>query len=195
MKSSILLLTAAALCQALIAGTSVAPETPYVCSPRSIAGGNIVYTDNYASALYLRHADGSTLQLAASPGAGLYFTVSPDHAQIGAKLIGDDGMQTPAVIDAASGTVRRLCASAAKAGQVSFTSDGRCAYTLDTKLVIENGTERRTVDLGTYANIAPVSPDGRFAAYNTNDDQLWICLLYTSPSPRDRTRSRMPSSA
>ena len=22
-----------------------------------------------------------------------------------------------------------------------------------------------------------------------------ICLLYTSPSPRDRTRSRMPSSA
>ena len=27
-------------------------------------------------------------------------------------------------------------------------------------------------------------------------DVLWsICLLYTSPSPRDRTRSRMPSSA
>ena len=23
----------------------------------------------------------------------------------------------------------------------------------------------------------------------------WRCLLYTSPSPRDRTRSRMPSSA
>ena len=25
--------------------------------------------------------------------------------------------------------------------------------------------------------------------------QLLVCLLYTSPSPRDRTRSRMPSSA
>ena len=24
---------------------------------------------------------------------------------------------------------------------------------------------------------------------------LYTCLLYTSPSPRDRTRSRMPSSA
>ena len=24
---------------------------------------------------------------------------------------------------------------------------------------------------------------------------MWNCLLYTSPSPRDRTRSRMPSSA
>ena len=33
-----------------------------------------------------------------------------------------------------------------------------------------------------------------------DDDLLWLtepraCLLYTSPSPRDRTRSRMPSSA
>ena len=27
------------------------------------------------------------------------------------------------------------------------------------------------------------------------DDPISICLLYTSPSPRDRTRSRMPSSA
>ena len=25
--------------------------------------------------------------------------------------------------------------------------------------------------------------------------KIFICLLYTSPSPRDRTRSRMPSSA
>ena len=25
--------------------------------------------------------------------------------------------------------------------------------------------------------------------------EVWTCLLYTSPSPRDRTRSRMPSSA
>ena len=28
-----------------------------------------------------------------------------------------------------------------------------------------------------------------------NDDLTGVCLLYTSPSPRDRTRSRMPSSA
>src|SRR5664280_3206702 len=27
------------------------------------------------------------------------------------------------------------------------------------------------------------------------DHPLHVCLLYTSPSPRDRTRSRMPSSA
>ena len=25
--------------------------------------------------------------------------------------------------------------------------------------------------------------------------KFWVCLLYTSPSPRDRQKSRMPSSA
>ena len=31
--------------------------------------------------------------------------------------------------------------------------------------------------------------------YNKHKLKERICLLYTSPSPRDRTRSRMPSSA
>ena len=31
--------------------------------------------------------------------------------------------------------------------------------------------------------------------YTDIDLYHWSCLLYTSPSPRDRTRSRMPSSA
>ena len=32
-------------------------------------------------------------------------------------------------------------------------------------------------------------------AGDNNSARVQICLLYTSPSPRDRTRSRMPSSA
>ena len=31
--------------------------------------------------------------------------------------------------------------------------------------------------------------------YNTSAGQFKACLLYTSPSPRDRQKSRMPSSA
>ena len=33
------------------------------------------------------------------------------------------------------------------------------------------------------------------AEFSFSDGTLYPCLLYTSPSPRDRTRSRMPSSA
>ena len=44
------------------------------------------------------------------------------------------------------------------------------------------------------------APDGWAGGKHTYDGSSWgnvsgCCLLYTSPSPRDRTRSRMPSSA
>ena len=40
--------------------------------------------------------------------------------------------------------------------------------------------------------------EGSIANFCSNNDVSLLsiaCLLYTSPSPRDRTRSRMPSSA
>ena len=41
-----------------------------------------------------------------------------------------------------------------------------------------------------------LEPTDRNMFYQLQDyDLLTTCLLYTSPSPRDRTRSRMPSSA
>ena len=36
---------------------------------------------------------------------------------------------------------------------------------------------------------------GAAMSFENNIDKIYGCLLYTSPSPRDRTRSRMPSSA
>ena len=39
------------------------------------------------------------------------------------------------------------------------------------------------------------SPTQVFSSTEENDSNIMSCLLYTSPSPRDRTRSRMPSSA
>ena len=35
----------------------------------------------------------------------------------------------------------------------------------------------------------------KFTPKNAETGKYGVCLLYTSPSPRDRTRSRMPSSA
>ena len=37
--------------------------------------------------------------------------------------------------------------------------------------------------------------NAKLSEFNSSTDNLEDCLLYTSPSPRDRTRSRMPSSA
>ena len=41
---------------------------------------------------------------------------------------------------------------------------------------------------------APTKTEGTAITYD-DAQEVYTCLLYTSPSPRDRTRSRMPSSA
>ena len=50
-----------------------------------------------------------------------------------------------------------------------------------------------------YASIGPAIPGGVMLSGHTDvvpvDGQPWTCLLYTSPSPRDLSTSRMPSSA
>ena len=67
---------------------------------------------------------------------------------------------------------------------------------LDIDILSTGGTKNFIEEIG--VNVTDVSSvtgfpeilDGRVKTLHPN-----ICLLYTSPSPRDRTRSRMPSSA
>ena len=65
-------------------------------------------------------------------------------------------------------------------GNVAFVSDGNIKTHLaqkDLNICFRTGHSINPLERG-------------HIAYRTDD-----CLLYTSPSPRDRTRSRMPSSA
>ena len=50
--------------------------------------------------------------------------------------------------------------------------------------------------LGNAANSLPIFTGNSHYVINVlNAEQGHLCLLYTSPSPRDRQKSRMPSSA
>ena len=67
--------------------------------------------------------------------------------------------------------------------QINLTGLGSgSSHTLNVAFDGVNTKFKITHDSGTHAKV-------------TRASQLMICLLYTSPSPRDRTRSRMPSSA
>ena len=65
-------------------------------------------------------------------------------------------------------------------------------------MAMEAGHWRRVVNFKDSTKIfdqsiiQPLLNDGMITR---NETLYYICLLYTSPSPRDRTRSRMPSSA
>ena len=85
-----------------------------------------------------------------------------------------------------------------KGNKILFTS-GRSGspqiYELDLRKL--NPKAKRVSFEGTYNAKASYLPneEGIIFVHRSNDGLFHICLLYTSPSPRDRTRSRMPSSA
>ena len=66
-------------------------------------------------------------------------------------------------------------------------------------IITLNAWEINWKDLDPHSNYILLG--GHMGAYQSREysylksEKKWICLLYTSPSPRDATLSRMPSSA
>ena len=83
----------------------------------------------------------------------------------------------------------------------NFTDEGRWDGFIDMDIITDNKKTTEPSDFIQLMQVAslicsalPVMEiDEEFR--NTLCDYASSCLLYTSPSPRDRTRSRMPSSA
>ena len=66
----------------------------------------------------------------------------------------------------------------------------------------DRGDEIKAILTSVYNSLQEkgYNPINQIVGYILSEDPTYItnynnCLLYTSPSPRDRTRSRMPSSA
>ena len=69
--------------------------------------------------------------------------------------------------------------------------------TINSSIMIREGNVLKTISVGENMIAQYTSPETfpRTCGIYDLSQFLMGCLLYTSPSPRDRTRSRMPSSA
>jgi len=97
--------------------------------------------------------------------------------------------------DGVSATVTELDESRLPEGDVTIDVDFSSLNYKDGMVL--NGIGRLVRD---YPHVPGVDLAGTVTAsddprYSPGDQVICTCLLYTSPSPRDRTRSRMPSSA
>ena len=64
------------------------------------------------------------------------------------------------------------------------------------ELAAKKGVSKSSIVAAALASwLSPDAADQREAAIAKRLDRLSRCLLYTSPSPRDKRQSRMPSSA
>ena len=68
-----------------------------------------------------------------------------------------------------------------------------CVFAVHMKMLTVVWFEQ--MDLESYALTAPSGTDESMESFPLTKGKKMHCLLYTSPSPRDDNRSRMPSSA
>ena len=106
--------------------TFEAENTGYFISPVETPFG-IVFTDNYASKLYLLNQN-SVKTLVESPGCGRYFSISPDGNLIVFKSIRSDGKQAPAVYNLSLNKTEVLSAYSDLSSQAILSVDGDCVF-------------------------------------------------------------------
>ena len=112
---------------------------------------------------------------ARAAGEGADLLVLPEEAMLGAREVGEE---FPDAVAAAWEPFAAGLAALAREHGIAVVAGG-----------YEPGPDRRP-----YNTLLAVGADGaRLGAYRKL--HLYDCLLYTSPSPRDATLSRMPSSA
>ena len=82
--------------------------------------------------------------------------------------------------------------------KIGRTTIGNTSFDNMLSLGVDNNTTGSNYNFGAVANnqtIMNIANSTTHNSFRAENVEVMRCLLYTSPSPRDRTRSRMPSSA
>jgi hypothetical protein len=170
------------LCSSAVFAGKQTEQQRFLSSPIPTAAG-VLFSDHLSGGLYLRNNTGVSA-VSLMPGSDQYVSVSADGRFAGFKEVLSDGLQRPVLFDLTGNTGTILHPSGQHIGQISFSNNGDIAFTVGTELTILNGTAKRTIPLGTYSNIAPISPDGARAVFNDTNDQLWLIDLNTQSKIR-----------
>ena len=115
--------------------------------------------------------------------------------------LGGGEFATPQVLSNAAGVLAvAALGDVVSEGEVALSLVFRAPTEIENTLIeiTDNQTYDSEFGFNSLALPAPVQLQTRpevFALANNYPNPFNPCLLYTSPSPRDRTRSRMPSSA
>ncbi|MGB9561922.1 MAG: hypothetical protein ACPL6C_03825, partial [bacterium] len=143
----------------------------------------IAYTTWNDKGLFLYELESNrSITVSQACGAGRYYRFSPDGRFLLFKEVVRD---TDRIIQRAVrvdlyGMQREILVQSDLVGNPSQSSYGEIAVSVDNELIILDGGTRKSMNLGNYANLTPISPDGKFVVYNSNDDQLFLLDLQTA---------------
>ena len=122
------------------------------------------------------------------------------------EVLGDKGLDGMLITNLTN--IRYICGFTGSAASCLVTPSGQYFIT-DGRYIEQSKSQvkgfERYIDMSSHFNqikenkLNPgglkIAFEGDHMSYAQYEKMTETCLLYTSPSPRDRTRSRMPSSA
>jgi len=148
----------------------------------SWSGKKIIYSGEDYFGLYVLNLESEkVVSITQTPGAGYKVNFSFDGTKIGFKLIDENGFQQPVYYDVDSQKNVELYNKSIATGVPTFSNNGSIAFTIGSELIVlnKNLIETFRFNIGNYANLAPISPDGKKVVFNDENDQLWILELET----------------
>lgn len=148
----------------------------------SPTGDAVVFSGEDYHGLYLLSNKTKQIKtIANNPGAGYRVSWSNDGIKIGFKLIHANNQQQPVYYDRQKNEIIPLFPISISAGVPTFADSGLITFTIGNKLHVLNSVLQPVfeIDLGSYANLAPISPDGKFVVFNDSNDQLWLLEIMT----------------
>ncbi|PLX11198.1 MAG: hypothetical protein C0594_03940, partial [Marinilabiliales bacterium] len=117
------------------------------------------------------------------------YTISPDRRMLGYKLIDENGYQQAALYDLQKDKQLVLNTKSKLCGQPSIGNNGTVCYTVGNDLYVKKSQSQRKFNLGFYANIVVVSPNGSYVSFADNQGALCVLGLdngnITKVSPPD----------
>ena len=145
---------------------------------------HMLFTKASGKGLYLTKISGGKLiNISDGPGSGYRASWSPDGRFIAFKqlvnIANDQYLQVPSLFDVNNERFIQLHEPVSHAGVPTISRHGKVAFTIGEELLISDtlGQVTQQFDLGAYANLTPISANGRWVVYNDDNDQLWLLDL------------------
>ena len=149
-------------------------------------GKYILLSDAKYRGVYLYCVETSSLlEITDAPSSGYQYFWSPDSTKVGFKLLIEQSpsifKQVPVLYDLGRKKIVKLAAATEACGIPSFSKGGKIAFSVGDSIWILSPELKvlGTFAIDTYANLTPISPDGRKVVYNDDSDQIWLLDLKT----------------
>ncbi|MCS7228201.1 MAG: hypothetical protein NZ839_04480, partial [Endomicrobia bacterium] len=148
----------------------------------------ILFTgDNFDKVYLYSLPSKEMIEISGGKSSGYKYYWSLDGKYIGFKHLievkeNDEFLQLPVIYDVKEQQYIPLTEPQPFCGIPNFSADGKIVFSVGNRIRVLDKTLKliNEIEINNYSNITPISPDGKYIAYNDDEEQIWIVELTTN---------------